>query len=263
MPAAAADSASGSASKAGQSESAASDTPDGKEAASPAAEGAESDQPAQEKPEPGVYSCAYYTVRLPEGWRAVLVPEERQGNVNAIFASANDQAIITPIVGPRGGADAATIAEMFAEQFKAQSPPVERYGQYFFSFEQTDAATGHSKKVDACVSTQGGQFMVTTWTGDQAQVRDFLTKSMTSDNYPDLLPRIGDEAADPASGEQAASSEPAAHGEAAASTQDTQDGNVREKDASSARAADNEEPAKGDQPSDGQDEEKPGSRKTE
>lgn len=129
------------------------------------------------------YISPYYKVMLPDGWKAVMPPHEQQGNISAIFATNTTSAVVTMIIGPNDGADAQTIASMFAEQFKATGHPVEKNGQYTFKF------TMQSGAAQAWVATQGSVFMVTAISGNFRQAQEFLRRSVTSDQWRGLLPK--------------------------------------------------------------------------
>lgn len=144
---------------------------------------------AAAKAHSNVYKCSYYTVHLPANWRAVLPPEEREGLVNAIFARNTNSTVISIIIGPRAGADAKMIASLFAEQFKALKDPVERNGQYVFSFVQNDALEQKTITSTSCVSVEGDEFMITTWSGNQKEAQNFLKNNIESENYSKLLPK--------------------------------------------------------------------------
>lgn len=129
------------------------------------------------------YASKYYEVTLPMGWKAITPPEERQGNVNAIFADASGSAAITLVVGPSLGADAKEIAEMFAEQFKAVKAPVDKGGQWNFEFQQNGA------QARAMVRVASDAFLLATAVGSTRQIDDFFANNIKSEEYADLLPR--------------------------------------------------------------------------
>lgn len=129
------------------------------------------------------YVCPYYKVTLPEGWKAVMPPHDQQGNISAIFATSTNGTVVTMIIGPNDGADAQTIASMFAEQFKATGKPVEKNGQYTFRFQMQNGAA------QAWVGTQGAVFMVTAVSGNTRQGQDFLRRAVSSEQWGDLLPK--------------------------------------------------------------------------
>lgn len=143
----------------------------------------------EEKNETNIFTCSYYTVHLPPDWRAVLPPEEREGLVNAIFARNTNSTVITMIIGPRAGADAKMIATMFAEQFKAAKPPVEKNGQYVFSFTQKDALEQKMLNSTSYVNVYGDEFMITTCSGNQKEAQNFLKNNVESEKYAHLLPQ--------------------------------------------------------------------------
>lgn len=137
---------------------------------------------ATEKAQPGVYTCKYYTVSLPEGWKAIVAPEDQLGTVNAIFATETGSTVITLVTGPSGGADAKTIATMFAEQFKAPKGVSANDGRYSFTFPlENGTAT-------AIVTSSGPNFMVTTIAGNMRAAQQFMKENVKSENWPTLLP---------------------------------------------------------------------------
>jgi len=81
-------------------------------------------------------STKYISVDLPDNWKAVMAPTENQGTTTVIFSNASGSSTVGFVTGPNGGADTKTVAEMFANQFKALKPPVEKNGQYTFAFTQ-------------------------------------------------------------------------------------------------------------------------------
>ncbi len=143
----------------------------------------EAAKPEKKNENDGEFACKYYTVKLPDSWKAIMPPTDKQGTVNAIFAGSAGTPVVTIIVGSSGGADVKTIAGMFAEQFKAPKPPVEKNGVLSFSFPLQNT-TAH-----AYVAAQDKVFMVTTISGNARQARDFIKKSITSENYSALLPQ--------------------------------------------------------------------------
>ena len=138
--------------------------------------------PAPKGPEQ--LGCKYYTVTMPDDWKAIMAPTENQGMTSAIFARTAGSAVVTMVVGPRGVADGKTIAGMFAEQFKAEKPPVEKNGQYAFSFTQ------QGMPCQAWVGTEGDVFMVTTVTGNRKDAQAFIRQYVKSADYPKLLPQL-------------------------------------------------------------------------
>lgn len=144
----------------------------------------------EEKNHARTYKCSYYSVTLPDDWRAVLAPEEREGLVNAIFARNTNSTVVTMIIGPRAGADAEMIATLFAEQFKSARAPVEKNGQYVFSFTQRDALNQKTITSTSCVTVHGDEFMITTWSGNQSEAQNFLKNNVKSEKYEQLLPKL-------------------------------------------------------------------------
>lgn len=145
-------------------------------------EKAEAAETGKELP-PGEYECKFYRVKLPDDWRAVMPPAEQQGNINAIFAADSNSSVVTMVVGPNGGADARTIADMFAEQFKAPKSPVAKNGSFTFDFP------GQDGPATAFVSTQEKQFMMVTIQGKVNAGLNFIRKSITSEDWSALLPK--------------------------------------------------------------------------
>lgn len=132
---------------------------------------------------PGEYRCKYYTVRLPEGWQAIVAPEEQQGNVNAIFATTMGDTIVTMVGGPSGGQDAESVASIFAEQFKAKKPPVSSNGFYTFQYPVQNITA------NAWVASYDGNFMLTTIAGDLRRGQKFIRDNIKSDTWPGLIPK--------------------------------------------------------------------------
>ena len=112
-----------------------------------------------------------------------MAPTESQGTTTAIFTNAAGTTTVRFVVGPTGGADAKTIAALFADQFNAPKPPTERNGQYGFAFTEQKAPG------QAWVATSGDVFMVTTFTGDRKTGLAFVRRYIKSQDYADLLPR--------------------------------------------------------------------------
>ena len=67
-------------------------------------------------------STKYFTVNMPDDWKVIMPPTENQGITSAVFAKNTSGVSVTMVVGPSSGADAKTIAGMFATQFKAEKP---------------------------------------------------------------------------------------------------------------------------------------------
>lgn len=132
---------------------------------------------------PGEYSCQYYKVKLPEDWKAILPPQDKQGTVSAIFAASTGNVIVTIIIAPNSGADAATIAAMFAEQFKASRPPLEKNGLFTFNFPLQGST------VQAFVGTKDKVFAVTTINGNSRVARNFIRDNIESGELAAILPR--------------------------------------------------------------------------
>ena len=87
------------------------------------------------------------------------------------------------VVGSAGGLDTKTIAQTYAQQYKAPKDPVENNGQFTFSFSQ------QKMPCQAWVTTQDDMFMVTVVMGNQREGLNFVRKHITSADYPKLLPR--------------------------------------------------------------------------
>ncbi len=129
-------------------------------------------------------SCKYYTVEIPSDWKAIMPPTENQGMTSAIFAKNSGSAVVTMVIGPRGGADVKMIAGMFAEQFKADKTPVEKNGQYTFTFTQ------QGMPCQAWVSAHNDVFMVTSITGNRKDAQSFIKDGIKSTDYAKLLPQF-------------------------------------------------------------------------
>lgn len=147
------------------------------------AKGAANKPTAPSEVAPGEYACQYYKVKLPEDWKAILPPQDKQGTVSAIFATATGSVVVTIIVAPSSGADATTIAGMFAEQFKAPKSPVEKNGLLTFAFPLQGATA------QAFVGVKDKIFVVTTINGNIRIARNFIKSSIESGELASLLPQ--------------------------------------------------------------------------
>ena len=127
-------------------------------------------------------SCKYYSVRVPAGWYAVTPPTENQGMYNAVFVKGSGYPSVSLLAGETGGADLKTIADIFAEQYKATKPPTLKNGRYFFNFTRED------KPCQAWITVQGQSFMVATLIGSPREGLRFVRNNVRSADYPDLLP---------------------------------------------------------------------------
>lgn len=126
----------------------------------------------------------YFTVTVPDDWKAVMPPSENQGVSTAIFAKASGTLSVSFVAGPKRGADAKSIAGMFASQFKSEKPPVEKNGQYTFTFMQQNVPA------QVWVATQGDAFLVTSIAGSPyKEGLEFVKKNVKSANYADMLPQ--------------------------------------------------------------------------
>lgn len=128
-------------------------------------------------------STKHITVDVPETWKVVMAPVENQGSTTTIFSNAAGNVTVGFVSGPSGGADAKTVAEMFASQFKAPKPPVEKNGQYTFAFTQQETP------YQAWVATMGDVFMVTSISGDRKAGLSFIKKYVKSPEFGNLLPK--------------------------------------------------------------------------
>ena len=112
-----------------------------------------------------------------------MAPTENQGTTTVIFSNASGNSTVGFVTGPNGGADTKTVAEMFANQFKALKPPVEKNGQYTFAFTQQQTPC------QSWVAASGDIFMVTTITGDRKLGLAFIKKYVKSAEDASLLPK--------------------------------------------------------------------------
>ena len=139
---------------------------------------------AEEKKNPNVFECQYYTVTLSPGWTVVTPPTENQGTVTSVFKSNGGGVAVMLVLGKLGGADAKTIAQMFAEQFRAGKPPVAKNGQYTFTFIRDD------KPCEAFITSYDDIFMVTTISGNRKEATNFIKNQVKSEEYSKLLPQL-------------------------------------------------------------------------
>lgn len=143
----------------------------------------DSAQAPAKKEVPGEYVCKYFTVRLPDDWKAYLPPTEQQGMLSALFGKDNQSSTVALTITPHGGIDLMEVAEMFAQQFKAQKPPVEKNGQYVFNITRNELPG------KVWVSCQGPLVMVTAISGNQKEGLNFIKNNISTENYKDLFPR--------------------------------------------------------------------------
>lgn len=131
------------------------------------------------------HECKYFSVTLPDDWKAVSEPKEHlaSGLATAHFARQNGTSAVLLMAGPAGGMDAKSIASTFAEQYKAKKEPVESNGGYNFSFSQQKIAC------QAWVAVQDDVFMFMTFMGNQRDGQLFVRKHVKSADYGKLLPR--------------------------------------------------------------------------
>lgn len=132
---------------------------------------------------PTELNCKYYTVSVPDDWKTLMPPTQNQGMTSAIFEQAAGSAVVTMVIGPRGVDDAKTIAGLFAEQFKAEKPPVEKNGQFTFSFSR------QGMLCQAWVATEGDVFMLTSIWGNSNEAQAFIRQHVKSSDYAKLLPK--------------------------------------------------------------------------
>ena len=130
-------------------------------------------------------TCPFFSVALPDDWKAVTPPEETAGigMTKAHFANTAGTSSVVLVVGSAGGLDTKTIAQTYAQQYKAPKDPVENNGQFTFSFSQ------QKMPCQAWVTTQDDMFMVTVVMGNQREGLNFVRKHVKSADYPKLLPR--------------------------------------------------------------------------
>ena len=156
--------------------------PESKEAAKDAKPEAATQKADEEKKE-NVYKCKYYTATLPEGWKAFLPPTDQQGIVRALFGKESQNPIIALAITPHGGMDLKSVAEIFAEQFKAPKPPVSKNGQYIFTITKNDLPT------QVWISAQGALVMMTSITGNLKDGLAFLKNDVDAGEYGGLFPK--------------------------------------------------------------------------
>ena len=130
-------------------------------------------------------TCPFFTVALPDDWKAITPPEETTGigMTKAHFANTAGTSSVVLVVGPNSGLDAKTIAQTYAQQYKARKEPVESNGQFTFAFLQ------QKMPCQAWITTQDDMFMVTVVMGNQREGLNFVRKHVTSADFPKLLPR--------------------------------------------------------------------------
>ena len=130
-------------------------------------------------------TCPFFSVALPGDWKSITPPEETAaiGMTKAHFANVSGTSSVALVVGPASGLDAKTIAQAYAQQYKASKEPVENNGQYSFAFVQ------QKMPCQAWIAIQDDMFMFTAVMGNQREGLNFVRRYMKSADYPKLLPR--------------------------------------------------------------------------
>ncbi len=101
------------------------------------------------------------------GWTVVYPANGKSGNGYFCFQVQQRRRCGNACSGKAGRADAKTIAQMFAEQFRAGKPPVAKNGQYPFTFIRDD------KPCEAFITSYDDIFMVTTISGNRKGSHEF------------------------------------------------------------------------------------------
>lgn len=148
----------------------------------PPAEAPTREKPAQEQKE-DEFVCRYFTVKLPVGWKAFLEPRDKNGMLSALFGKENQSVTVAITITTHGGVDLKTIADMFAQQFKAVKDPVEKNGQYVFNITRNDLPG------QVWVSGQDNLVMITAIAGNQKEGLNFLRHNVTSEEYKGMFPK--------------------------------------------------------------------------
>ena len=125
----------------------------------------------------------YLTITLPENWKVIMPLVENQTTSTVIVSTVSGNTYVGFFVGPSSGADAKTIADIFAAQFKSSRTPVEKNGQYTFSFTQQQTLC------QAWVAAENDVFLVTTLQGDRKAGLVLIKKHVRSEDYASLLPK--------------------------------------------------------------------------
>ncbi len=130
-------------------------------------------------------TCLYYSVNLPDDWKAVTAPEtdSTTGITRAHFANKAGTTTVVFIVGASAGLDGKSIAQTYAQQYKATKEPVENNGQYAFSFQQ------QKLNCQGYITTQDDVFMFTAIMGNQRDGMSFVRRNVSSTEFAKLLPR--------------------------------------------------------------------------
>lgn len=134
---------------------------------------------------PAPLTSLYFNVTLPDDWKAVTAPESDSttGITKAHFANKSGSTTVVFIVGATAGLDAKSIAQTYAQQYKAAKEPVESNGQYTFAFQQ--------QKLNCLgyITTQDDVFMFTAIMGNQREGMNFVRRHVRSTEFAKLLPR--------------------------------------------------------------------------
>lgn len=126
----------------------------------------------------------YFTVTVPDDWKAVMPPSENQGVSTAIFAKASGTLSVSFVAGPKRGADAKSIAGMFASQFKSGKAAGGKKRPVYLYLHATERS-------GPGLGSHAGRRLF----GDQhcgspyKEGLEFVKKNVKSANYADMLPQ--------------------------------------------------------------------------
>ena len=98
-----------------------------------------------------------------------------------VFTSKAHDAVVTLVQGSAGDSDLNTIAESFAEQYKAHEKPVYKDDVAYFNYTTYEGDDGSAR-----IMVQDGQFIVATMSGDLHRSRVFLSK-FSSEKFDGLF----------------------------------------------------------------------------
>ena len=78
-------------------------------------------------------ATSLYSIDLPENWQVIEQTEPAGLNI-IVFTSKTHDAVVTLVQGSAGDSDLNTIAESFAEQYKAHEKPVYKDDVAYFNY---------------------------------------------------------------------------------------------------------------------------------
>jgi len=141
---------------------------------------AQADPAAKTDPAAQTVSTNLYSVEMPDSWSLMEQTEPAGLNI-IVFTSKAHDSVVTIVQGAAGDSDLNTIAESFAEQYKAHEKPVYKDGVASFNCSTYEGDAGSAR-----IMVQDNQFVVATISGELRKGRLFLSR-FTSEKFDALF----------------------------------------------------------------------------